>query len=50
MAAKLRSLLAGVVSEDSGQCEEDEDETSEGGFETPPMEEVLENNQTADEL
>jgi len=46
MLKKLRELFVGVVGDDSSDLGEAEDES----FDTPPMDEFLEENQTADEL
>ena len=46
MLKKLRKLFGDVVGDESSNPDEIED----GRFETPPMDEVLEANQTADEL
>ena len=51
MLKKFRKLFGDVVGDESSNPGETEDEeTEDGRFETPPMEEVLEANQTADEL
>jgi len=51
MLKKFRKLFGDVVGEDSSAPGETEDEeTEDDRFETPPMDEVLEENQTADEL
>jgi len=56
MLKKFRKLFGDVVGEDSfapGETEDEEtedEETEDDRFETPPMDEVLEENQTADEL
>ena len=51
MLKMLRKLFDDVVGDESSNPDEIEDEeTEDGRFETPPMDEVLEANQTADEL
>jgi len=51
MLKMLRKLFGDVVGDESSNSDETEDEeTEDERFETPPMEEVLEANQTADEL
>ena len=50
MTKTIRKLLAGVVGEGPSSVEEDGSEEPSESFETPPMEEVLKQNQTADEL
>ena len=46
----LRSVLGKIIAEDSPSSENSETEGSVESFETPDMEEVLRENQTADEL
>jgi len=47
----LRKLFGDVVGDESSNPNETEDEeTEDGRSETPPMDEILEENQTADEL
>jgi len=51
MLKKFRKLFGDVVGEDSSALSETEDkETEHEIFETPPMDEFIEENQTADEL
>ena len=51
MLKMLRKLFGDVVGDESSNPNETEDEeTEDGRFETPPMDEILEENQTADEL
>jgi len=51
MLKKFRKLFVDVVGDDSSAPGETEDkETEDASFETPPMDEILEENQTADEL
>jgi len=47
---RLRSVLGKIVAEDPSSSEDSETEGSVESFETPDMEEVLRENQTADEL
>jgi len=47
---RLRTIYERIVGEDQSPSEEAENEGSTEGFETPDMEEVLRENQTADEL
>ena len=46
----LRTIFENIVEKDQSPSEEPENEGSTEGFETPDMEEVLRENQTADEL
>jgi len=46
----LRSVLSEIVANDPSPAEEPETEGTTESFETPNMEEVLRENQTADEL
>lgn len=51
MLKELRKLFDDLVRDDSSNHIQTEDEeTEDDRFETPPMDEVLEENQTADEL
>jgi len=47
---RLRSVLGKIVAEDPSSSEDSETEGSAETFETPDVEEVLRENQTADEL
>jgi len=47
---RLRSVLGKIVAEDPSSSEHSETEGSAETFETPDMEEVLRENQTADGL
>ena len=47
---RLRSVLSKIVAKDPSPSEEPETEDTNETFETPNMEEVLRENQTADEL
>lgn len=51
MLKKFRKLFVDVVGDDSSTpCEIKGKETKDKNFDTPPMDELLEENQTADEL
>ena len=47
---RLRCVLRGIVAKDLSSAENPETEGATESFETPDMEEVLRENQTADEL
>ena len=50
MIDKLRNLFGTPVGSDESSSKEAKNEVSEEAFETPDMDEVLRENQTADEL
>jgi len=47
---RLRSVLSRIVAKDPSSAEDPETDGTAETFETPDMEEVLRENQTADEL
>ena len=47
---RLRSVLREIVAQDPSSAENPKTDVSAESFETPDMEEVLRENQTADEL
>ena len=50
VSKRLRSVLSKIVSKDLSSAENPETEGATESFETPDKEEVLRENQTADEL